>query len=448
MKICLVMIVKNESSIIHRCLDQLVGIVDYISICDTGSTDDTPSIVQDWIVKNKKEGTIINGKVHHHAWKNFGHNRTLSARAAQSWLVSLPSGADETDSTNAINTTIQDRKEYDGPAAGTGVDFGEEISSVEVEVLGEVVLMFLDADMKFWVHWDQKSDDEFRKLPREEKERVREKCIRDRKGMGLWKGDLGKHGMGMIHQWGNNILYPNVRFIRADRKITCYGPTHEYYGAVNPVTGEDEKVKFLHRSCSIEDIGDGGSKKDKFERDIRLLREGVKEEPTNQRYWFYLGNSYKNNGQLEEAIECYDERIRLGGWEEEIFMSYVYKGECLEKLPERNSEALLAYMKGYQVYPSRSESLWRASVLCRNMKMYRVSEMITEWGRKIERPKEGGLFIEPAVYSYLFVEEVSIFAYYTGKKEEGRRACEEIMGNPEVPSNRRELARTNLKYYQ
>ena len=440
------MIVKNESSVIQRCLDQLVGIVDYISICDTGSTDDTVSIIQQWIIRNKKEGNIENGTVHHHVWKNFGHNRTLSARSAQSWLVSQLLG---NPGISGISTQTQTQKEYDGPAAGGfRVSYVGNVDDVDIKKLDDVVLMFLDADMKFWVHWDQESDDNFRKLPREDKEGIRERCIRDKKGMGLWKRDLGKHGMGMIHQWGNNILYPNIRFIRADRTITCYGPTHEYYGAVNLVTGEEEKVKFLHRSCSIEDIGDGGSKKDKFERDIRLLREGVEEEPTNQRYWFYLGNSYKNNGQLKEAIECYDERIRLGGWEEEIFMSYVYKGECLEKIPERNSEALLAYMKGYQVYPRRSESLWRASVLCRNMKMYRVSEMITEWGMKIERPKEGGLFIEPAVYSYLFVEEVSIFAYYTGKKEDGKRACEEIMGNPEVPSSRRELARTNLKYYQ
>ena len=82
------MIVKNESSVIQRCLDQLVGIVDYISICDTGSTDDTVSIIQQWITRNKKDGNIENGTVHHHIWKNFGHNRTLSARSAQSWLVS------------------------------------------------------------------------------------------------------------------------------------------------------------------------------------------------------------------------------------------------------------------------------------------------------------------------------------------------------------------------
>ena len=36
-KICLCMIVKNESQIMERCLDDAKPIIDYISICDTGS---------------------------------------------------------------------------------------------------------------------------------------------------------------------------------------------------------------------------------------------------------------------------------------------------------------------------------------------------------------------------------------------------------------------------
>ena len=76
--LCLSMIVKNESRIIERCLDSTKNLVDCISICDTGSTDNTVEIIEDYLKKNN-----IPGKVHHHTWKNFGHNRTLSAHAAQ-----------------------------------------------------------------------------------------------------------------------------------------------------------------------------------------------------------------------------------------------------------------------------------------------------------------------------------------------------------------------------
>jgi len=78
MSICLCMIVKNEEKIIERCLNSAKDIIDYISICDTGSTDNTVSIIKNWCEKNK-----ISGTVHHEPFKNFGYNRTQSVNLAK-----------------------------------------------------------------------------------------------------------------------------------------------------------------------------------------------------------------------------------------------------------------------------------------------------------------------------------------------------------------------------
>ena len=43
-KICLNMIVKNESKVITRLLESVSPIIDTYCICDTGSTDDTKEI--------------------------------------------------------------------------------------------------------------------------------------------------------------------------------------------------------------------------------------------------------------------------------------------------------------------------------------------------------------------------------------------------------------------
>ena len=46
-KICLNMIVKNESTIITRLLDSVISLIDHYVICDTGSTDNTTQIIDD-----------------------------------------------------------------------------------------------------------------------------------------------------------------------------------------------------------------------------------------------------------------------------------------------------------------------------------------------------------------------------------------------------------------
>jgi tetratricopeptide (TPR) repeat protein len=80
MTVGLVMIVKDESERIERCLDSVKSYVDSYTIVDTGSTDDTVD--------------KIYGKIHQsipvRPWINFGHNRSESyalAKDTADWLL-------------------------------------------------------------------------------------------------------------------------------------------------------------------------------------------------------------------------------------------------------------------------------------------------------------------------------------------------------------------------
>jgi glycosyltransferase involved in cell wall biosynthesis len=81
----LVMIVKNESEQLERCLAAARPLIDTWTICDTGSTDDTPKRVRAAL-----KG--IPGVLRRHKWVNFGHNLTLAHRSAQNrsrWMLWL-----------------------------------------------------------------------------------------------------------------------------------------------------------------------------------------------------------------------------------------------------------------------------------------------------------------------------------------------------------------------
>lgn len=68
--ICLVMIVKNESSIIERCLNSIVNVISSYFICDIGSTDNTIEIIENFMKNN-----LIPGKIITKEWKDFTYNR-------------------------------------------------------------------------------------------------------------------------------------------------------------------------------------------------------------------------------------------------------------------------------------------------------------------------------------------------------------------------------------
>lgn len=86
-RITLCMIVKNESHIIHECLESVYKHIDYWVVSDTGSTDGTQDIIKKFF-----EEKGIPGELHQDDWKNFGHNRTLALRhcdekAEYAWMI-------------------------------------------------------------------------------------------------------------------------------------------------------------------------------------------------------------------------------------------------------------------------------------------------------------------------------------------------------------------------
>jgi len=84
-KLCLVMIVKNESKNIPRLLETLKDIIDCISVVDTGSTDNTEEVMTEWAKRNG-----IPCKIHHEPFRDFGYNRTHSFEMAKKSFPECP----------------------------------------------------------------------------------------------------------------------------------------------------------------------------------------------------------------------------------------------------------------------------------------------------------------------------------------------------------------------
>ena len=328
--ICLTMIVRNEARIIERCLNSVKDIADCISICDTGSTDNTVEIIEQFMKKHHIPGTV-----HHHVWKNFGHNRTLSIQAAQKTL-------------NSLGFPLQ-----------------------------HTFLLLLDADMKLEIE------------PEFTKNALTFDCY-------------------LVLQRSSALSYYNTRLVRASLPWESVGVTHEYLSS-----------KFPHQrqqlnTLIIDDQEDGGCKSDKFERDIRLLTQGLKDEPENERYMFYFAQSHKCLSQFDDAIKWYQHRIAKGGWKEEVWYSMYMIGECYEAL-EQWDDALHWYLEAYQYNPERSETLHKIARHYRIQGQNELSYLFAKQGERVPYPKNQILFIAHPVYDYLFDEELSIASCFSGK---------------------------------
>jgi glycosyltransferase involved in cell wall biosynthesis len=332
MKLVLILMVRNESHILERCLTAVAGVVDAFCIHDTGSTDDTVAIAHTFLQTNGRKGCVTASP-----WSNFGVNRTTSAKAARDYLMTA------------------------------GWD------------LATTYGLLLDADMIFH--------------PGTLKEQA-----------------LGESGYSIVQRAGG-LEYPNCRLIRMDHPWICLGVTHEYWDG--PTT------KLPVSTCWIEDRNDGGCKSDKFERDIRLLEQGLVESPTNVRYMFYLAQTYHSVGRWEDSIAMYTKRFDAGGWDEERWYSLYMIGDAYRKLKQPLKFELFM-QQAMEFRPGRAEAAYALTKYFRETGDHYKAWYYLLRGRSIPLSTDS-LFVEPSVYTGKFDYEATILLYYIGKHQEGLR---------------------------
>lgn len=222
------------------------------------------------------------------------------------------------------------------------------------------------------------------------------------------------HPVYTMNQDNGYMIYSNVRLIRTDIDAKCVGLTHEHYSY-------DATYQTGHLdTLSIVDHNDGGSKSDKYTRDIRLLEEGLVVEPNNTRYMFYLAQSYidashgeltsANRDLLHKGIDLYKRRITIGGWDQEVWYCHLRLGGAYMRL-DNAGEAILWYTKGYEYRPSRAETIYELCKYYRTQGMNKMAYEMYKIGKSIPFSNDS-LFVIKDVYSYLFDYELSIIAYY------------------------------------
>lgn len=294
-KVCLCMMVKNESKIIERSLASVASELDGWCITDTGSTDDTPALIERFFADRR-----IPGELHRTNFVDFGHSRS---------------------------ETISHAVEF---ARSRNFDY----------------LLLLDAD---------------------EVVEVRDTS---------WKDQLD--GSPYLLRYDDPLSYRIMYLVPTDTNWIFRGRTHEYLEALGDVL---PRVNF--DGIVLHDLGDGGSKADKFTRDIALLSRTLDDNPNDERAVFYLAESFLNgNIDVSRALELYTRRAAMGGFEEEAWYAAYRRGQCLERLARDGDDpwvVILAYFGAWERRPWRAEPLTEIVRFCAEHGLHTVGSIVGEY---------------------------------------------------------------------
>lgn len=224
------------------------------------------------------------------------------------------------------------------------------------------------------------------------------------------------------------------------------GKTHEFLES-DPISGQYSSA--VNSDIIIQEYCDGSSRSIKFSRDIQLLEDQLKEttdEHLIARTWFYLAQSYDHQGiDIKKAINCYQKRIDLRGWVEEVAYCHRRIAMCYQKIMYPWQYALEQLLFSYALNPHRAEPLIDICTYYRSVKKWSMCYYYASLANTLSRPKIA-LFIEDDVYDWRIKDELAIAAYWTGQYEQSYRLNEDLLNSGLVPADQIKRIQDNMKY--
>lgn len=335
MKVCLVIIAKNESHVIGRAIESAKNFVDFVYVCDTGSTKEELDGMEQAIQEAWPNPYVLD----HAAWQNFAWNRTHALFQAEQ--------------------------------------------------------AYPDADYLFMMDAD---------------DYIMQMTYID----GL-KPEMQPPGF-RVQVRSDNIEYPRVQIFKAGIGWHFRGVVHEY----PECDGVTTELPFYPLTVCSTREGDRNRDPEKYLKDAELLETALalgEDEDLIPRYTFYLAQSYEAAGDLKKAAEWYDARIaNEGGYTEERYVSMIRLARIAIKQPMTQGQFTFVIelcRAAQKLCPWRKEAAHIAVCLLNDAKRYAEAIRVYRDNPVFSHIPQG-LFIEPEIYRWQYLEQAGIAAHYAG----------------------------------
>ncbi len=238
---------------------------------------------------------------------------------------------------------------------------------------------------------------------------------------------------GYYLRQGGDFAWWMPYLVRSDVRCHYVGATHEFLSI------EDDVVFSKLGGLWIDHHGDGGTRPEKFERDLNLLNAEYELGSAGEcfdRTIFYLANTHKDMGNHDEALKLYRERVALGGWPEEIYWAKYMVASITGKLED--------FLAAWHFRPERTEALHDAMVILNNSEAQSAAYLIGRERLK-SPPPDDLLFVQEWINNWGLEFQFALAAWWSGHADEAKHVFENLLTR-ELSDETRELVERNLTF--
>lgn len=225
--------------------------------------------------------------------------------------------------------------------------------------------------------------------------------------------------------YGKDFCYRRKQIFKTDKNWRYIGVLHEYPGSDTAKTEANLEGNYYIDSRRL---GDRNKNPNKYRKDVETLLKGLEDEPNNDRYYFYLAQSYMDDHQYENSNKYYLKRFNMGGWAEEQYFSLFKIGENNIKMKKSKDIIVESLLRAHKFRPTRLEALYElVNYLFYNEENKNIAEAAKYAELGINIPiTQDVLFVSMYLYEHKFLDVASLAFFYNQEFDKSRK-CINIM---------------------
>lgn len=249
----------------------------------------------------------------------------------------------------------------------------------------------------------------------------------------------------------SGVHWLQARLFRIARGWIYTGVLHEgpYALETKPCGCPDPVTSGIAHGLRLTTPRDGARSQNpnKYRDDALVLEAELAKDPTNARYAFYAGQSWRDAKDWDKAIEWYERRIRMGDATNaaEVPIAMFEVARAMHRLGRPDKDVRAAYLRAYSADPRRAEPLCHLAMFCREQ-----HDFVLAWhfaSLAAEKPVPEGLFVDTKIYRWLAKDELAIALAHLGRLDVAIQITRSLLDVPGLPEAERQRISGNLESF-
>ena len=206
------------------------------------------------------------------------------------------------------------------------------------------------------------------------------------------------------------------------------------------------KLTGLHILIHAGEGARSANAKQKFLNDAEVLKKVLREKPNDPRTTFYLAQSLRDAGELQESMRWYEVRGNMmSAWDEETYFSMLQVARIKACLGAPLPEVQDAYLRAFNFRPTRIEALGYLAEYLRHSKHYNSAVFYAHLAMQIPMPGDV-LFVGSEWHYWRAEDEFAVSCFYVGDARTSYNTCANLVSNPRLPREHMDRILTNMRY--